>query len=371
MTHTELLESSAELLKNIQNGWDCLHPQKIAQEIAELKIKSESPSFWGNQEEAKSVSKHLAALQKKETLWTGLLSDTKSLLELIEMVEENSPELSDLEKEYISTLQKYSKAETDLYLSGEYDDHGAILEITAGAGGTESQDFAEMLLRMELRFAERMGWKTEILEKSDGQEAGIKSVIVEVNGENAFGYLQGEKGTHRLVRQSPFNAKNLRQTSFAGIMVSPLLEATDAEDVSIEEKDIRVDTFRAQGAGGQHVNKTDSAVRITHFPTNIVVTCQNQRSQHQNREKAMQILRSRLVEEKRLEEERKTAAIRGEHVSAEWGTQIRNYVLHPYKLVKDVRTQHETTNPDLVLDGELEEFAKKFLEWKTRKQHRE
>jgi peptide chain release factor 2 len=369
MTFTELKEASAELQKDIFSGWKCLHPEKIAVEISELKSQTEDPKFWDNPDEAQKTSRRLAALQKKEKLWKGMVSDIQGVLELLDMTGEGSAETAEIESEFQKVKAAYEKAEVELYLSGEYDNRGAIMEITAGAGGTEAQDWAEILLRMELRFCERMEWETEILEKSEGSEAGIKSVTFEVQGENAFGYLQGEKGTHRLVRQSPFNAKNLRQTSFAGVVVSPLLEEVDLEDILIEDKDLRIDTFRAQGAGGQHVNKTDSAIRITHIPSGIVVSCQNQRSQHQNREKALQILKSRLAEQKRLEEEEKQARLRGEHVSAEWGSQIRNYVLHPYKLVKDLRTDYESSHPDSVLDGDLEGFAQKYLEWKAQQSH--
>ncbi len=366
MTPGELKSAATELNEKIKTGWDCLNPQEIEREIGELRIFMENPNVWNDPQSAKISSQKLAMLEKRKGLWENLLSDTASLLEFIDITEGDSPELNELEREFERIQKKYEEAETALYLSGEYDHHGAILEIVSGAGGTESQDFAEMLLRMELRFAERMGWGTEILEKSPGQEAGIKSVIIEIQGEDAFGYLQGEKGTHRLVRQSPFNAKNLRQTSFAGIIVTPLLEAVECNDIVIEDKDLRIDTYRAQGAGGQHVNKTDSAVRITHLPTNIVVSCQSSRSQHQNRDKAFQVLKSRLAEKKRVEEEEKAAKLRGAHVSAEWGTQIRNYVLHPYKLVKDLRTDHESTNPDSILDGDLEPFARKYLEWKAK-----
>lgn len=369
MHFSELTTEAQALHENISAGWSCLHPEKISAEIDALQKQVAAPDFWDDPPVAQKVSQRLAALQKKQELWEGLAGDSKSLLELLEITDAESPEEKELEAEFQKILQRYESAQADLYLSGEYDNRGAIIEISAGAGGTEAQDWAEMLLRMELRFCERMEWKAEILEKSDGLEAGIKSVTVEINGENAFGYLQGEKGTHRLVRQSPFNAKNLRQTSFAGIMVTPLLEEIDVEDIVIEEKDIRVDTFRAQGAGGQHVNTTDSAVRITHVPTGIVASCQNQRSQHQNREKALQILKSRIAEEKRAEEEKKQAALRGEHTGAEWGTQIRNYVLHPYKLVKDLRTDLESSNPDDVLDGNLEPFALAFLQWKAMKQN--
>ncbi len=365
MTLAELLSVAENLQNKISDGWQCLNPNQITSEISELQKEANNPHLWNDADNARKVTQRLASLQKKQELWKTLISESTELLELIQMTNEEDTEIVDLEKEYEILQQKFTSAETDLYLSGEYDDRGAIVEIASGAGGAEAQDFAEMLLRMELRFAERMGWKAEILEKSENSEAGIKSATLEITGENAFGYLQGEKGTHRLVRLSPFNAKNLRHTSFAGIAVSPLLEERDTKDIVLEEKDLRIDTFRAQGAGGQHVNKTDSAIRITHVPTSIVVSCQSSRSQHQNKDKALQILKSRLTEERHLEEARKQAELKGEHISAEWGSQIRNYVLHPYKLVKDLRTEYESTNPDDVLDGNLEPFVKKYLAWKA------
>jgi peptide chain release factor 2 len=284
-----------------------------------------------------------------------------------ELIDESKQELTELKSEFKNLKKRFERAEIDLFLGGEFDDRSAIMEIKAGAGGTEAQDWAEMLLRMYLRFCERSEFSAEILEKTPGVEAGIKSVLVEISGPFAYGLLQSERGTHRLVRQSPFNAKNLRQTSFAGVGVTPLLAATDTADIVIEEKDLRIDTFKASGAGGQHVNKTDSAVRITHIPTGIVVSCQNSRSQHQNKAKALDILRAKLAEKEREDEEQKAAALKGETTEAAWGTQIRSYVLHPYKLVKDLRSGQETSNTDSVLDGDLEDFSRAFLEWQAAK----
>jgi peptide chain release factor 2 len=336
-------------------------------EIQDLRIKTEFPTFWDDPKEASKVSQRLASLEKKSDIWEKIVSDSAGILDMLEMISENDTnDIAEIEKEYIKIQQRFAILEHELLLSGVFDSRNAILEITAGAGGTEAQDFAEMLLRMYLRYAERKEWKTEILEKSDGTEAGIKSCTIEIIGENAFGLLSSEKGTHRLVRQSPFNAKNLRQTSFAGVMLTPELEEIDTENIIIEEKDIRIDTFRASGAGGQHVNKTDSAIRIVHQPTGIVVTCQSQRSQHQNREKAMQILKSRIANKMREEEEARSAELRGQHTEAAWGTQIRNYVLHPYKLVKDLRSGLESAQPELILDGDLDEFSKAFLQWKAK-----
>lgn len=339
----------------------------LEQKILDLTVETLKEGFWADIDNAKKTNQLLAAFERKLKLWNQLLNDVESISELVDFYQDGSPELVDLEKEYLALKNQFEKAKTDLYLGGEFDNRNAIMEIKAGAGGTEAQDWSEMLLRMYLRFAERMDFKAEILEKSEGVEAGIKSALLEISGPYAYGFLQSEKGAHRLVRQSPFNAKNLRQTSFAGIVITPALEDTDAEDIQVEEKDIRVDTFRASGAGGQHINKTDSAIRITHVPTGIVVSCQTSRSQHQNREKAMQILRARLAEREREKEEKKAAEARGETVDAAWGNQIRSYVLHPYKMVKDLRTGYETSDTEGVLDGDIEEFCRQYLQWKAEK----
>ncbi len=365
MVYTDFIQAVQDLSQNVKTSRSCVNIPELEAEISGLREKVNASDFWDNPKTASVISQELAKKEKIVTLWKDLTSDSEGLLEMLDLIEEDSPEQKDLEDEFSGIQKKFQEAEQELLLSGEFDGRNAFVEITGGAGGTEAQDFAEMLLRMYLRFFERKGWKAEILERSDGNEAGIKSCVIEVKGENAFGLLQAEKGTHRLVRQSPFNAKNLRQTSFAGVMVTPELEEVDTEDISIPDSDLRVDTFRASGAGGQHVNTTDSAVRMVHIPTGIVVSCQNQRSQHQNREKAMQILKSRISLQMREEEEKKAAAVRGEHTDAGWGSQIRNYVLHPYKLVKDLRTGYEVTNPDEVFDGDLDMFQQKFLEWKA------
>jgi len=290
-----------------------------------------------------------------------LAEEVVSLIELIEHAEES--DRASLEEETEKVLKKWEELETQLYLSGEFDMNNCYLSISGGAGGTEAQDWAEMLLRMYLRYCERQGWKTDILEKTDGQEAGIKSVTVHVTGSPAFGYLKCERGTHRLVRLSPFNAKHLRQTSFALVEVLP--ELPETTDVEIDEKDLRVDTFRSSGAGGQHVNVTDSAVRITHEPTGTVVSCQNERSQQQNRMQAMNMLRAKLLEKQLEEEAKKKKDLKGATKSADFGQQIRSYVLHPYQMVKDLRTEVETSDTDAVLDGELQEFVDAELKRNT------
>ncbi len=250
--------------------------------------------------------------------------------------------------------KKWRELEPMLYLAGEFDHNNCYLSVSGGAGGTEAQDWAAMLLRMYLRYCERQGWRTTLLEKTDGAEAGIKSATILVEGDPAYGYFKCEKGTHRLVRLSPFNAKNLRQTSFALIEVLP--EIKDAGEIQIDPSELRIDTYRSGGAGGQHVNKTESAIRITHIPTNIVVACQSERSQIQNRERGMQMLKSKLLEKRHTEDEEKKSELKGAKQSADFGQQIRSYVLHPYQMVKDLRTDTETSNTQGVLDGDIQQF---------------
>ena len=267
----------------------------------------------------------------------------------------SSNDQAEMEEEVQRLEDKWKEIEHTLLFSGPHDASNCYLTISGGAGGTEAQDWAEMLLRMYLRYCELKGWNADILEKTDGQEAGIKSVTVYIRGELAYGHLKAERGTHRLVRLSPFNAKNLRQTSFALVEALPEIE-NDAE-IEIDSKDLKIDTFRSSGAGGQHVNVTDSAVRITHLPTNIVVSCQNERSQAQNKEQSMKMLRGKLLQKKQEEEQKKMEGLRGATKSADFGQQIRSYVLHPYKMVKDLRTEYEHNNPDAVLDGEIDELV--------------
>ncbi len=261
-------------------------------------------------------------------------------------------DLPALEKEYAQLAEQWRVAERALYLSGKYDLGNAYISISGGAGGTEAQDWAGMLARMYLRYAERKEWKTDIVERTDGQEAGIKSITIHIAGDAAYGHLKCERGTHRLVRLSPFNAKSLRQTSFALVEVLP--DMSGEHSIEINQDDLRVDTYRSGGAGGQHVNKTDSAVRITHIPSGIVVACQNERSQLQNRERAMNVLKAKLVERKEAEQEAEKKRLRGSAASADFGSQIRSYVLQPYQMVKDLRTNYETSDTTGVLDGDLD-----------------
>jgi peptide chain release factor 2 len=266
-----------------------------------------------------------------------------------------------VDEEFRSLSDDFERERTALMFSGPYDESGAIVSISAGAGGTEATDWAEMLLRMYLRWAERHRFATEVVDQVEGEEAGLKSVTIEVEGRNAYGFLRAERGVHRLVRISPYDSQKRRHTTFALVEVMPEVE-DDVEIGEISDDDLRIDTYRSQGAGGQHVNKTDSAVRITHLPTGIVAQSQNERSQHQNRELAMRILKARLLERRIAEREAEMAAIRGEHVEAGWGNQIRSYVLHPYQMVKDHRTNHETSDTTGVLDGDLDPLMLAELE---------
>lgn len=290
--------------------------------------------------------------------------DVEDAAVLIEFASEDEASLKELQTVLDRLEREVEEAETEMLLSGPNDTRDAIVTINAGAGGTDAQDWAQMLLRMYLRWAERRGFKTEIVDEQPGKEAGIKSATFTVAGEYAYGLLMAEAGVHRLVRLSPFNAGSSRETSFASVFVYPDIQ----EDVEIEinEKDLRVDTYRSSGAGGQHVNVTDSAVRITHLPTGIVVTCQNQRSQHQNREVAMHILKSRLYDLEMEKRQAETAQLEESKRDISFGSQIRNYVLHPYRLAKDVRTKHETADVDAVLDGDLDEFIKQYLVLKSK-----
>lgn len=302
--------------------------------------------------------KQYNALKAEVESWRSFSRHLEDTLELAQMNDESLR--ADLEAETTAIEAELEKRSFTAMLSGPYDRDSAILAIHAGAGGTDSQDWAAMLQRMYLRWAESRGYETEILDLTEGEEAGIKSVTIAVDGEYAFGYLRSEKGVHRLVRLSPFDAAHRRHTSFALVEVLPQV-AMDEAEVEIDPGDIKVDVYRSSGAGGQNVQKNATAVRITHIPTGIVVTCQNERSQTQNREFAMRILRARLLELKQAEKEEERAVLRGEYTKAEWGSQIRSYVLHPYQMVKDHRTEHESGNTQAVLDGALDEFMEAYL----------
>ncbi len=302
-------------------------------------------------------------LREEIAAWRDLEARARGLAEIAQLADEDPDGaeslLPDLERDLGALRSDWARMESQLLLSEPYDERPAIVSVHAGAGGTESQDWAEMLLRMYLRWSERHRYRTEILDQTEGEEAGLKSVTISVGGRWAYGRLKSERGVHRLVRISPYDSQKRRHTSFALVEVMP--EVSDDVPLDIDDKDVRVDTYRASGAGGQHVNKTDSAVRLTHLPTGIVVTCQNERSQAQNRERAWAVLRAKLVERAEQEREAEMARLRGQHVEAGWGNQIRSYVLQPYTMVKDLRSGVETSNPTAVLDGDLDEFIEGYL----------
>jgi len=303
-------------------------------------------------QELEELRKEIMDLSRIET-------EIDELLEMAEIVSQESDEAGEIEMRIAGLEKEIEKLEFKILLGGEYDRNDVIMAIHSGAGGVDAQDWAEMILRMYLRWAEKNNFRTKIVDESRGSEAGIKSVTLEISGSYAFGYLKSEAGVHRLVRLSPFNSDNLRQTSFALVEILPVIEAM--KEVVIEAQDLRVDVYRSSGAGGQSVNTTDSAVRITHIPTNIVVTCQNERSQLQNKEQAMKILRAKLHQKYLEEQESEKQKLRGEYTSAEWGSQIRSYVVHPYKMVKDHRTKYETANAEWVMEGNLTEFMEAYL----------
>ena len=331
--------------------------------IEELEMEMQSPNFWDDPEISNKKTKESKNLKDTADTMHGLLNQYRDILELIEMgYEENDPAIiPDIQAELDHFKSTFEEIRINTLFSEEYDHNNAILKLNAGAGGTESCDWCAMLFRMYSRWVERKGLSLEILDSLDGDEAGIKSITFQVNGENAYGYLKSEKGVHRLVRISPFNAQGKRQTSFVSLDVMP--EIDEDIDIEIKDEDIRIDTYRSSGAGGQHINKTSSAIRITHFPTGIVVTCQNERSQFQNKDKAMQMLKAKLyMLQKELNAE-KLSDIRGDVKDIGWGNQIRSYVLQPYKMVKDLRTGEESANADAVLDGALDPFINAYLKW--------
>jgi len=332
--------------------------------IAALAEETGKPDFWADQERATKKSKELGGLQEEVSHWTHLKKTVDDLLEMarLDEVDKDVDLRADIEVQYETVKKEIERLEFLTLMDGKYDENNAIVAFHAGSGGTEAQDWTAMLLRMIVRYCEQKGWDVTVLDESRGQEAGMKSATLRVEGRYAYGHLKSEHGTHRLVRISPFDAEKMRHTSFSLIEVIP--EVEEAADLSIDPKDLRIDTFMSGGKGGQSVNTTYSAVRIVHIPTGITVQCQNERSQTQNKETAMRILWSKLQQVKEQEEEAERQKLRGEYKSAEWGNQIRSYVLHPYKMVKDLRTRHETADPDTILNGELDEFVEAFLRWK-------
>ncbi len=361
----ELSKRLSELLEQVQNLKGQINLEQKEQRILELEDKMQDSGFWDDQETAQSVTQEYNQLKEFTTFWETIENGTTELQNLIASNSDESTETTNYLESQVKELEdNYHKNRLIVLMSKQYDDHNAIFSIHAGAGGTDAQDWTEILLRQYLRYCEKKNLKTEIIEMSRGGETGIKSVTVQVRGPFAYGLLKSEAGVHRLVRLSPFNPAHTRETSFSLLELLPELEEQEA--ISLDPKDLEIEATTSSGHGGQSVNTTYSAIRITHKPTGIKVSIQNERSQHQNKEIAMRILRARVqaVEDEKLAKEKKE--LRGEFKSAEWGNQIRSYVLHPYKLVKDHRTDYEETDPDEVLDGELDNFVEKYLESQIR-----
>lgn len=348
-----------QLYTDIDGAYTRLDIDKLATELDVQQKFSQQPDFWDDPQKAQQIMQSIASMSKRVSTWRSMKNDANDLIELSKLSDDTLAD--DISRSYDTLFSSFNELKRELAFNGPYDDHSVYLEIFAGAGGTDAQDWAQMLLRMYTRWAENHNCKIEVLEQSMGEEAGLKSVRISLTGaEYLFGKLKGEAGVHRLVRLSPFNADSLRQTSFAKVDILPKIDAPD--DVVIDEKDLKIDVFRAGGHGGQSVNTTDSAVRITHLPTNIVVSIQNERSQIQNKETAMSILRSRLAALQLAQHKDTIADLKGPNQSAEWGNQIRSYVLHPYKQVKDLRTRHESSDPDKVLGGDIDDFINAYIE---------
>lgn len=337
---------------------DALQLKKLVSELEELDAKVAQPDFWNDNISAQVVVRQQASLKARVEPWQKLGADLSEATELAEL-KDNSLK-ADLLAQVQQLQAQYDSLKADLRFNGKYDDHDAVLTLSAGAGGTDAQDWTAMLLRMYTRWAEQQNLKVELIEEAPGEEAGLKRATIEISGPFAYGRLAGEAGVHRLVRLSPFNSDNLRQTSFAKVEVMPKIDQPD--ELEIDPAELKIDVYRAGGHGGQSVNTTDSAVRITHLPTGVVVAIQNERSQLQNKETAMTILRSRLAVMQLQQHKEKLSELKGPNQSAEWGNQIRSYVLHPYKQVKDLRTRHETSDAEKVLDGDLEPFINAYLE---------
>mgnify|MGYP000678568532 CR=1 FL=1 len=354
------LSTYDETLKEVKDSLDLENKER---RITELDKSMEEPGFWDDPERSTKTVREAKNLKDTVDGYKHLEQQYEDIQVMIEMgYEENDPEIIPEIQEMLDEFQKnFDSIRVKTLLSGEYDSENAIIKLNAGAGGTEACDWCGMLYRMYSRWVDRKGFTMEVLDYLDGDEAGVKSVTFQVNGENAYGYLKSEKGVHRLVRISPFNAAGKRQTSFVSCDVMPDIKKD--LDVEINDDDIRIDTYRSSGAGGQHINKTSSAIRITHFPTGIVVQCQNERSQHMNKDKAMQMLKAKLYLLKQQEAEAKLSGIRGEVTDIGWGNQIRSYVMQPYTMVKDHRTSEETGNVDAVLDGDIDPFINAYLKW--------
>lgn len=352
------MDDYLNLHEDIEKAYKQLDIENLEKTNKDLLSEMSKPDFWSDNERAQKISKEQSAVESRVNFWNKLKKDSQDLVELSEMKDDSLSQ--EINKQYETIRVRYQKARRELQFNGPYDNSDVILSIFAGAGGTDAQDWAEMLLRMYTRYAESEGLKVETIDISSGDEAGIKSVTLDISGGSfLYGKLQSENGVHRLVRLSPFNSDNLRQTSFARVEIMPKVDSPNS--VKIDEKDLKIDVYRSGGKGGQSVNTTDSAVRITHIPTNIVVAIQNERSQLQNKETAMTILRSKLAQLQIEQHKDKISELKGPNEQAAWGNQIRNYVMHPYSMVKDTRNKHETTDVQGVLDGGIIEFIESFL----------
>lgn len=351
------MDDIEQLTRKIDSAKEKLSIDESTTELESIAKLMSAPDFWSDSSKAQMLSRKHAKLEKKVTPWNEMNNKLIELKQLRDMKDES---LSDEIKQQLKVLEKdYEKLEKSLRFSGPYDDHDAVITLQAGAGGKDAQDWAQMLERMYLRWSEKSQFKTKLIDESRGEEAGIKSATIQITGENVYGKLRGEHGVHRLVRLSPFNSAHSRETSFAMVEILPEIDQPD--EAKIDEKDLRIDVFRAGGHGGQSVNTTDSAVRITHIPTGVVVSIQNEKSQIQNRETAMKILRSRLVALQLEQQKEKISQLRGPNKETAWGNQIRNYVMHPYTLVKDSRSGYETNDVDSILGGELDELIEANL----------
>lgn len=355
----ELASLISKLIEEIDSTYAAIDGKGLEGKLSILKAEQLDPDFWNNQLNATEVNKKIAKLEQRLSPWQQIISNSKELSEMISIADEQM--IEEINNKYETLSKEYQKLKNELKYSGEYDTYDAIVSIFAGAGGTDAQDWAEILERMYYRWAEKNNVKVSLIDRSVGDEAGIKSVSFVLEGNFTYGKIKGEHGVHRLVRLSPFNADSLRQTSFAKVEVTPKIESPS--EVNLDDKDLKIDVYRSGGHGGQSVNTTDSAVRITHLPTGLVVAIQNERSQLQNKETAMTLLRSKLAQLQLEQHAKSIQDLKGPNEQASWGNQIRNYVLHPYKLVKDLRSNYETSDTESVLNGELNNFIEAYLEY--------